>query len=55
MRRLVIIAVAIPAGGIAVTPALAGLHGNPSFSQQIPVPARARPDSRPFQPMIMAA
>jgi len=40
VRRLVIIAVAaVAAGGIAVTPALAGLHGNPSFSQQIPVPA----------------
>lgn len=40
MRRLIIIAIAaVAAGGIAVTPALAGLHGNPSFSQQIPVPA----------------
>src|SRR5215475_13547185 len=40
MRRLIIIAVAaVAAGGIAVTPALAGLHGNPSFSQQIRVPA----------------
>jgi len=40
MRRLVIIAVAaVAAGGIAVTPALAGLHGNPSFSKQIQVPA----------------
>lgn len=40
MKRLVIILVsAVAAGGIAAAPALAGLRGNPSFSQQIPVPA----------------
>ena len=40
MKRLVIVLVAaVAAGGIAAAPALAGLRGNPSFSQQIPVPA----------------
>jgi hypothetical protein len=39
MKRLLLILAAIVAtGGIAATPAVAGLAGNPSFSHQIPVP-----------------
>ena len=39
MRRVVVMALgAVAAGGIVAAPALAGLTGNPSFSQQIPVP-----------------
>jgi DNA-binding NarL/FixJ family response regulator len=47
MKRLLLILAAIVAtGGIAATPAVAGLAGNPSFSHQIPVPvpSQARPD-----------
>jgi hypothetical protein len=36
-RPLLITAVAVAAGAIAAAPAIAGLAGNPSFSQQIPV------------------
>jgi hypothetical protein len=39
MKRIVLIAAGIAlAGGIAATPAVAGLAGNPSFSHEIPVP-----------------
>jgi hypothetical protein len=38
MKRLVLISASVlAAGGIAATPAVAGLAGNPSFSHQIPV------------------
>jgi len=50
MKRLVVMTVAaVAAGGIAAAPALAGLRGNPSFSQQIPVPApsQAKPPNLP--------
>ena len=40
MRRLaVILTGAVLAGGVAATPAIAGLAGNPSFNHEIPVPA----------------
>jgi hypothetical protein len=39
MKRLALIAAGvIVAGGVAATPAVAGLAGNPSFSHEIPVP-----------------
>jgi hypothetical protein len=39
MKRIALIAAGIAlAGGIAATPAVAGLAGNPSFSHEIPVP-----------------
>lgn len=39
MKRLaLIVAGAVVAGGLAATPAIAGLAGNPSFSHEIPVP-----------------
>ena len=39
MKRIMLIAAGIAlAGGIAATPAVAGLAGNPSFSHEIPVP-----------------
>jgi hypothetical protein len=37
-RLLLILAGVVAAGGIAATPAVAGLAGNPSFSHEIPVP-----------------
>ena len=40
MKRVFLVAAGIAlAGGIAATPAVAGLAGNPSFSHEIPVPA----------------
>jgi hypothetical protein len=40
MKRIFLVAAGIAlAGGIAATPAVAGLAGNPSFSHEIPVPA----------------
>lgn len=40
MKRLVLIIAGVAvAGGLAATPAVAGLAGNPSFSHEIPVPA----------------
>jgi len=40
MRRLAVILTGVVlAGGVAATPAIAGLAGNPSFSHEIPVPA----------------
>jgi len=40
MKRMVLIlAGVVVAGGVAATPAVAGLAGNPSFSHEIPVPA----------------
>jgi len=44
-KILLIAAAAIVAGGIATTPAVAGLAGNSSFSRQIPVqvPSQASP------------
>lgn len=46
-RLLLILAAIVAAGGIAATPAVAGLAGNPSFSHQIPVPvpSKAQPPS----------
>lgn len=39
MKRLALILAAVAvAGGVAATPAVAGLAGNPSFSHEIPVP-----------------
>jgi len=39
MKRLALILAAVAvAGGMAATPAVAGLAGNPSFSHEIPVP-----------------
>ena len=39
MKRIVLIlAGVVVAGGVAATPAVAGLAGNPSFSHEIPVP-----------------
>ena len=39
MKRLaLILAGVVVAGGVAATPAIAGLAGNPSFSHEIPVP-----------------
>lgn len=39
MKRLVLILAGVAlAGGVAATPAVAGLAGNPSFSHEIPVP-----------------
>jgi hypothetical protein len=39
MKRLaLIVAGVVVAGGVAATPAVAGLAGNPSFSHEIPVP-----------------
>jgi hypothetical protein len=39
MKRILLVAAGIAlAGGIAATPAVAGLAGNPSFSHEIPVP-----------------
>jgi hypothetical protein len=37
-RVLLIVAGVVAAGGIAATPAVAGIAGNPSFSHEIPVP-----------------
>ena len=52
MKRLVLMtAAAVAAGGIAAAPALAGLSGNPSFSQQIPVPAPSQA-KRPNLPAV---
>lgn len=40
MKRLALIVAGVAvAGGMAATPAVAGLAGNPSFSHEIPVPA----------------
>ena len=40
MKRLALILAGVAvAGGVAATPAVAGLAGNPSFSHEIPVPA----------------
>ena len=40
MKRIILVAAGIAlAGGIAATPAVAGLAGNPSFSHEISVPA----------------
>lgn len=40
MKRLILIVAGVAlAGGVAATPAVAGLAGNPSFSHEIPVPA----------------
>jgi hypothetical protein len=40
MKRLALIVAGVAvAGGVAATPAVAGLAGNPSFSHEIPVPA----------------
>lgn len=42
MKRILLVAAGIAlAGGIAATPAVAGLAGNPSFSHDIPVPVPA--------------
>ena len=39
MKRLALILAGVAvAGGVAATPAVAGLAGNPSFSHEIPVP-----------------
>lgn len=39
MKRLILILAGVAvAGGVAATPAVAGLAGNPSFSHEIPVP-----------------
>ena len=39
MKRLALIAAGVVvAGGVAATPAVAGLAGNPSFSHEIPIP-----------------
>src|SRR6185437_14341793 len=49
MKRLLLILAAIVAtGGIAATPAVAGLAGNPSFSHQIPVPVPSQAQSPRF-------
>ena len=49
MKRLLLILAAIVAtGGIAATPAVAGLAGNPSFSHQIPVPVPSQAQSPQF-------
>jgi len=49
MKRLLLILAAIVAtGGIAATPAVAGLAGNPSFSHQIPVPVPRSAQSPQF-------
>jgi hypothetical protein len=49
MKRLLLILAAIAAtGGIAATPAVAGLAGNPSFSHQIPVPVPSQAQSPRF-------
>jgi hypothetical protein len=49
MKRLLLILAAIVAtGGIAATPAVAGLAGNPSFSHQIPVPVPSAAQSPQF-------
>jgi len=51
MKRLAIAVVAaVAAGGIAAAPALAGLRGNPSFSQQIQVPAPRQAKQPSFPP-----
>ena len=43
MKRIMLVAVGIAlAGGIAATPAVAGLAGNPSFSHEIPVPVPSK-------------
>ena len=43
MKRIALIAAGIAlAGGIAATPAVAGLAGNPSFSHEIPVPVPSK-------------
>lgn len=43
MKRIMLVAAGIAlAGGIAATPAVAGLAGNPSFSHEIPVPAPSK-------------
>jgi hypothetical protein len=49
MKRLLLILAAIVATvGIAATPAVAGLAGNPSFSHQIPVPVPSQAQSPQF-------
>jgi hypothetical protein len=43
MKRIMLVAAGIAlAGGIAATPAVAGLAGNPSFSHEIPVPVPSK-------------
>ena len=50
MKRVVIMALgAVAAGGIVGAPAIAGLTGNPSFSQQIPVPVPSQARSATSQ------
>jgi hypothetical protein len=47
-RLLLILAAVVATGGIAATPAVAGLAGNPSFSHQIPVPVPSQAQSPRF-------
>jgi hypothetical protein len=47
-RLLLILAAAMATGGIAATPAVAGLAGNPSFSHQIPVPVPSKAQQPQF-------
>jgi len=47
-RMLLILAAIVATGGIAATPAVAGLAGNPSFSHQIPVPVPSQAQSPQF-------
>jgi hypothetical protein len=47
-RLLLILATIVATGGIAATPAVAGLAGNPSFSHQIPVPVPSQAQSPRF-------
>jgi hypothetical protein len=43
MKRIMLVAAGIAlAGGIAATPAVAGLAGNPSFSHELPVPVPSK-------------
>jgi len=47
-RLLLILAAVVATGGIAATPAVAGLAGNPSFSHQIPVPVPSKAQQPQF-------